>query len=463
MKICIAEDELKVRETIVRKLERVSLCPEVFDVGYGREALDKIIRIQPQLVITDIQMPELDGLEVLQQVKERLHDTQVVLLTGYSDFEYARKAVKYGAFDYLLKPVASRQLEEMLLRIRGHFAGELQTQLQPVLSQLAAEGAAIEELRPLRPERWFDKTAPKKLELGASAAQDLQDTEEDKGAAVIFSFAMAGGYSGRVSIAKHAEDHTFVKSDEFVLQLAEARQRLETERFMGRPAERSASTDNYAIRECKTCRDRVMDAARDRDDRLTEQWLQRWFEAAASLRLPALHVESAYLMAMLDEGLISGSRPRVIEKEKADYWLEWVRQWPSWQELSGRIAHVVLGGIRALEEARLAQEQPGKTVVQQAEQLLVRHHGVISLEAAAAKLQVHPVALSRMFKQETGTAFVHQATSLRMKQAARLLLTTDKLVGEIAGESGYQDSKYFSQLFRKAYGCTPGEYRRQNH
>ncbi|MFH5184128.1 helix-turn-helix transcriptional regulator [Paenibacillus sp. TAB 01] len=95
-------------------------------------------------------------------------------------------------------------------------------------------------------------------------------------------------------------------------------------------------------------------------------------------------------------------------------------------------------------------------------QLVSKYKGAnINLESVAAALCVHAVTLSRIFKQQTGENFIRYAVRQKMKQAERLLRESDKKIGEIAEEAGYADFRYFSHLFKQAYGMSPSEYRKR--
>lgn len=76
----------------------------------------------PDLVLTDIRMPEMSGIELIRRAREAGIRSVFVVISGYSDFEYARGALKYGAFEYLLKPVSYEDAEALLVRLDGHFA-----------------------------------------------------------------------------------------------------------------------------------------------------------------------------------------------------------------------------------------------------------------------------------------------------------------------------------------------------
>lgn len=80
----------------------------------GREALEAVQRVRPDLIITDISMPQMDGLELIRQVNERWPDVRFIVLSGYSEFEYAQQAMQLGVRYYVLKPIEEEELEHCL-------------------------------------------------------------------------------------------------------------------------------------------------------------------------------------------------------------------------------------------------------------------------------------------------------------------------------------------------------------
>lgn len=84
----------------------------------GQSALDFVTRTRPHVVLTDIRMPKMDGLELLRIVRERFTNTKVVILSGYDDFSYAQAAIKLGVSDFLVKPVDADALAGALLKVR---------------------------------------------------------------------------------------------------------------------------------------------------------------------------------------------------------------------------------------------------------------------------------------------------------------------------------------------------------
>lgn len=117
-KVLIVDDEPWVAYGIANLIDWESLGFEIIgEVHDGITALNMIIDKQPELIISDIRMPGLDGIQLLEKIKEKQLDTKVILVSGYAEFEYAQKALRLGAYDYLLKQVDKNKLTDTVLRL----------------------------------------------------------------------------------------------------------------------------------------------------------------------------------------------------------------------------------------------------------------------------------------------------------------------------------------------------------
>ena len=115
IKILVAEDEPKSRNALVSRLRGVLGDTALIEAASdGNEAVDKAVRVQPELVFMDIEMPFKSGLEAAAVIKRQLPGTHVVFLTAYDRFDYAVGALRSGGADYLLKPVSEADLRETL-------------------------------------------------------------------------------------------------------------------------------------------------------------------------------------------------------------------------------------------------------------------------------------------------------------------------------------------------------------
>lgn len=119
LKILVIDDETTVRKGIILGVDWAAMdCVVVGEATNGLEGLDAVERYNPNLIITDVRMPKMDGLEMLQELRSRGNRARVILLTAYSEFAYARSALQLGASDYLLKPFRNQELVAAIERVR---------------------------------------------------------------------------------------------------------------------------------------------------------------------------------------------------------------------------------------------------------------------------------------------------------------------------------------------------------
>ena len=117
MRILIVEDEVRIRTGIAKLISTHTVHTVVGEGKNGQEGLEMILRFHPDLVISDIRMPIMDGLTMVKEAREKGADCHFVILSGYSEFEYAQKAIRYGVEDYLLKPLAPEDVSSLLNKI----------------------------------------------------------------------------------------------------------------------------------------------------------------------------------------------------------------------------------------------------------------------------------------------------------------------------------------------------------
>ena len=119
LKVLVVEDEEMIRKGIVLAVDWAALdCVVVGEAVNGLQALEAVERYAPSLIITDLKMPVMDGLEMLRQLRERGNNAFVIILTAYDSFAYAQTALRLGAVDFLLKPFHDGELEQAVTRLK---------------------------------------------------------------------------------------------------------------------------------------------------------------------------------------------------------------------------------------------------------------------------------------------------------------------------------------------------------
>jgi len=119
MKVLVVEDEEMIRKGIVLAVDWAALdCVVVGEASNGEEGLQAAERYAPTLIITDLKMPKMDGIEMLRRLREAGNNAFVIILTAYDSFAYAQSALRLGAVDFLLKPFHDGELEQAVQALR---------------------------------------------------------------------------------------------------------------------------------------------------------------------------------------------------------------------------------------------------------------------------------------------------------------------------------------------------------
>lgn len=151
-KLLVIEDEELIRKGIVSLINYEKLnIQEVFEAENGKKALDIIDSKMPDIILSDINIPQLDGISLAKIVKEKYPDTRIVFLTGYDYFDYALSAIKIGADDYILKPVSKKDVEEIL------------TKLVSKLEKKRREEKAIEERKKINISEYHSRSLDEQI------------------------------------------------------------------------------------------------------------------------------------------------------------------------------------------------------------------------------------------------------------------------------------------------------------
>ena len=126
-RIILVDDEEEVRQSIIRKINWTEAGFQVVgDAENGEDAMEKVEALEPDLILTDIRMPYMDGLTLAEKVRQKYPSIKIVIFSGYDDFEYAKQAIKLNVTEYILKPVNVEELTAILKRIKSNLDEEIE-------------------------------------------------------------------------------------------------------------------------------------------------------------------------------------------------------------------------------------------------------------------------------------------------------------------------------------------------
>ncbi|ASA23095.1 response regulator [Paenibacillus donghaensis] len=493
----IAEDSKPILRNIWTLMQSMELPVRITAmVSNGVEALEYIKSHPVDILLTDIRMPKLDGLALIEQSKLVNPQLKAVLISGYSDFEYTRKALNLQVFDYLLKPVERHQLVDVMERLVKHMQeqqgsdkdfleGIVEPQFLSSLELGADFHAADKVMLILRrqpftpapgPDRWTQKMLLACLDEACAPhgrwifpallpeqylvlvnASVLDVYPSVYGCMEAVSGAMlAQGI--RVSIAAEAQPvrsrvlaACYEKLDKLMNeQLSVSGQLMDTKYPLPQGVLSSREMEKLA----GLFADMIGQRQKERFTLLLQQQVLNFQNS--NIRMAELERfiwSLAEAFGSLGSDQHSRDRPRLAGEVQqllaAESYEAFGEALLSWTGQSFEMLH---------QNKKSSQE-----LFQQLEQYLRQQlYSQLSISEVALEFHVSPSYISRMFKKYSQSTFVHYYTQLKIDEARRLIAAKPEMKArEIAEVLSFGDQHYFSKVFKEYTGCSPTEYKQQ--
>ncbi|MBO9605111.1 MAG: response regulator [Paenibacillaceae bacterium] len=435
--LIIVDDEIEIRDGLAAfAWETLGIVPEG-KFAHGLDALQYVSAHPVDIVLTDIRMPFMDGVELMEQLRRRHPYVQVVVLSGYNDFDYAKKALQNGAADYLLKPTSFAALADTFRRLTAKLdAGKQEEQRKAALER---KGYLLAKL--LRDEF---------LQRLFAAEPDADEFETGCAEGELLLEAGSGPYAAltleldRLTLAKAPV------SDKELRLFAFALDNILQDLWDGSGAGYHVVDKHTAV--CRLLALRP-DAAERAAEAVKEQ-LARFmglFRSTVSVGIgfPVEQATGLHKSAAAADRLMAG-------RTEGDALLA-----AGPQETSGDRA--------AGQERRETPEQAAAPAPRKENALLAaakryieaNYHRSMTLKEAAQALYVTPGHLSALFR-ETGESYLQYVTGVRMGKAMELLTDLRYKIYDIVELVGYSDPSYFTEVFKRHTGLTPAEFRNRS-
>lgn len=490
--VLLAEDEELILEGLKDLIdwERLGLRI-IHSARDGQEAL-KLWKKEPaDIVVTDIDMPRLSGLDFISQVRELDERARFIILTGYDEFEYAKKAIPLDVEDYILKPIDEDQLEETLVRAME----KLREQDNPFhffhyLSGNILEGDPVTRLVKYGLRENFKEIVlgkiiwEKKKTDGNSLYLYLK--EEYKKEEIQFF------YEGKeeIIVLKYLEKEESPSDymEYFMNMQNHMESKMEASTFfaVSRPGKDLLSLpvlykevkklQKYLLIEgygaCvweeyvkdRKCRDIAIDEEQfrklilSRDQNKASGYLEDLF--LNNLKKGST-VEDIYKLSLKISLLLS----RIME----EFHLDEIRKKNNMTDLIEQIDKVedlsMLKGIfialtaQIMEEVHTENSAYTPVVRQVLKEIENDYRQDMNLKTLAYKYKINTSYLGQIFQKEVGVSFAHYVNNLRNAKARELILNTNMKINDIAKELGYEEPSYFYRKFKQCYGVSPASLR----
>ncbi|MBB6734347.1 response regulator [Cohnella zeiphila] len=513
-KVMIADDESWIRKGLRAMIDwdRLGLAWDG-EATDGLEALQMAESRKPDILITDIRMPGLDGLQLAETLTGGSPHLKVLIVSGYGEFEYARKALQLDAVSYILKPIDPEELNRTLERAVGKLETErkerlMTTRLPDLLEKQAADLCRGEKVRPELAEAFLETLRLQGADARCLACLLLHYDDErydSAGMAALVAEAASSLPSSRrrlivwergqrrIGAVVLADDDTGLRT--FARSLLWTLRKNNVCGVWATMGEAFAAAD--AGRLGVSCRQALELAERNALHR-SEEFMaygpeteekppfqyplhlqRRWNE---SLRLNDVAGSEAVLADIVAyyataEGasltharsfflsIASDAAKHVLDQSAEDRRLAEagfafcrnIDTFDDLERMAGRLRQFVRDA--ADQSAGEARTDVRKNILAAAEYIRENYAEDIGLNSVSARFYVTPSYFSSTFKEVIGENFVDFLTRVRIGKAKEYLRGSAVKVGEIGKLVGYSDSRYFSKLFKKHVGKMPTEYR----
>ncbi len=522
-RIMVVDDEAEVRQGIARKIDWKALGFEIVaDAENGRDALEKAEYLDLDVVLTDIKMPFMDGLQFGAELAKRKPAVKLIVFSGFDEFEFAKEAIKLNVVEYVLKPVNAEELTGILLRVRETLDREIAQRRN--IDQLTE---AYQRSLPLMREKFLHELlrAPmdgaevsRQGEKFSLSVRDGQykvvavcnvDVRPDRPPAIaaelvsvsvrqMLDDALRGRCRREIfpsvtsAIVVTAWDRDPVEELMNLLgEVCEECSRIfnvAVTAGIGRPRERLEElylsyAEARAAVEYKVLTgtgkaiyiqdmERTGGVAADYDPRRDQKLL-------SAIKFGSREQIETQVEQLLDEGgnawstqarLMAGlgalipiiQRYNLGECEMLgvrERWMELLREDTSRVKIRQWLLEVCLRMSGRLNQERVSS---AKRLVEEAESYIRDRYAdsALSVEAICQRLHISQSYFSTIFKQETGMSCVQYLTDVRMEKAVELLRGTNDKTYLVAEAVGYDEPNYFSYVFKKKFGVSPSQYRK---
>lgn len=509
-RVFIVDDEKQARTGLRDFMPWAALgCGVCGEADDGETALGPILDEKPDILLTDVRMKRMDGIELSRRVKQFLPDTQVIFISGYSDADYLQQALRMEAVDYVYKPVNLRELGRTIERVTGKLGERALEQ-----DERRRMREQLEKSMPLLREKffidWFDgqydqeqlreqmaflqislpqgPLLPVVLCLDRGRGDTPQEHEMsllslERLVRELFKAAVCARWQhALVALFSNADGSEAARRAEEIARQARTRGQSVWAGVADAPVEPDELC--VGVRRARDAADRRF----FEPDRPVFIWSEaeeaegRKRPGAFDARRLALRVaDGLETVQTLEAALRRAGQGRTIDQVRgacilltqelcerclcADISRRGVAlcaripEMDTQQALFGAVLAFAQLCVRVEKEAGAEQGDSVSAAVLKI--LQMRYAQRLTIEDLAREVHLSASYLSVRFKQETGETILDSLTRIRMEHARLLLERGELTVYQAAEAAGYTDAAYFTRMFKRTFGMTPAEYRRR--
>lgn len=424
MNILIIDDEPKIRNGLEKIIGKMNPDWIVTDTAPDAiTALEKINGTQPDVLLLDIRMPRMDGLELLERVYSEKKDVIVVVISGHAEFEYAQKAMRYGALDYILKPVSPQRLKEVLEN-----AEQLLNGLKERTSQHAYVENSITEIR----EKFLHDII---FETNYISKRDAVDKAKFLNLS-LGRFCIVTLMIGLRQMTDHNTQNQ-IKNADLKSVFGDI-----LDHHNGGHILCNGIGSFIIVVKLSTCTNAAVQAQTICDELVS----QVSSDIDVTVGLGGIYNEISEAYLSYRESLLTIRGENELLR----------RDFPA-QEASERVS------VKLISTRHQGANQYS-VIVRQAIDYILKNfdRSNLKIDDIAKSVYVHANYLSVIFKKETGENISDFIADCRTESAKELLLKFENKIYMVAEKVGFKDQRYFSHVFKKKTGMTPAEFREKS-
>ena len=496
MKVLIVDDEKIERNGIKFLLGSRKEELEIFEASNGKEALEMLKKQRMDILFTDIKMPFMTGTELVAKARETQEDIEMVIFSGYGEFEYAKQALKYGVENYVLKPVDPTEFhatfDKLLAKIEerqekkqasqenqydleSYFLGKYidhgTTELLSKISE-RIDTSAWNQVRALflieSDDNFFE-------EEESQATEKLQKELNQK------MYFLNISQERELCLLKSDCDHQI-----FAKHMCEILNQTYGEKFYVAAGRKMKSVDEMpdAFKEVDMLMENKFYRKNDRvflsEEKEEEMSAEQFMNDSIANMIEDIHLND---MIHLEEHFkclktSAGSFQKYSQIYTKFLFSNLVKELYSQQHIEGRsleesiqkiyelqsmddVLKEIEQMIEAFEQRISDSKDNARDEVERAKSYIYAHYQEdISVEILAEQVYLSPGYFSYIFKKETGQNLSRFVKEYRIEQAKKRLAETNMKIVQICQETGFTNVSYFIKSFREYYGCTPEQFRK---
>ena len=467
---------------------------KVYTARNGRSAIECIAQNEPDIMITDIQMPIMTGIELAKRVREEGYKTKIIFLTGYDDFDYVKEAFKVQAADYILKPFMTEEVEKLILRIEKQIESEktaevsLSVAAKHMIEQLCRGDINEEEGNRLS-LRYFERPLGE-VAYGLMALYGVEEEEllqrKGEGLAEVYHSFLIGDVlvvvlqshlyfwdgarriqnilKGSCSIACFKEKISLSRLKEGTEQLIKLKEKIFFEakgEIVDAGREQAVQAEREGVKGTisPAKKENLYKAVRNGEQGRAEEELRAVLNSFTALTKEECIQEAFGFYYELKSNLAEeDSQLTSWMAEREEGWEQKILKGRYWEDIVKALFSYCSSIISFFKKQ---QENPNYHVIARIRDYLeYNYSGVCSVEEMAEEVHLSPNYLRSLFKERMGQTILEYVTEYRLLKACELLKDKTLRVKEIGRLVGYDNESYFGTVFAKKYGVTPNEYRK---